>query len=453
MDKIQRIAVIGAAGKMGSGISLLLLQEMAESIAQRKPGNYSLVLVDANIAGFDLLKKYLNVHLKKYAERSINLLRTWYALRKELVDNGDMIAVFVEEGMNCVRCACALEECRGCQLVFEAIIENVGVKVATYRQLNSLLGPEAFYLTNTSSIPIRILQEQSGLSGRLIGYHFYNPPAVQKLLEVIIPKNTHPNLRSIADVTAQRLKKLVVPSNDIAGFIGNGHFIREIVFACQKVNELMEDMSYCEAVYTVNKVTQDLLMRPMGIFQLVDYVGIDVCVCIADVMTKYLHGEDLHAKLLGELFQAKVLGGQHPDGSQKDGFFHYEGGVPRSIYDRQQKIYVSCTGDRWKQFEKELGIDSNQKLSWKMLSKNPDKKQELLRYFDDLWRVRTQASKLAEAFLLKSHAIAYRLVHDEVAQSIEDVNTVLENGFFHLYGVDLPFSMDSAHRKMAGGRL
>src|SRR5690606_2158666 len=139
------------------------------------------------------------------------------------------------------------------------------------------------------------------------------------------------------------------------------------------------------------------------------------------------------------------------NGSQKDGFFHYEGGLPKSVYDKRQKVYVLCTGERWNQFDSELGIEPHQKLSWKSLSKNPDKKSKLLRYFEQLWRVRTQASKLAEGFLLKSHAIAYRLVQDEVAQSIEDVNTVLENGFFHLYGVDLPFSMDSAHKKMAGG--
>lgn len=457
MEKIQRIAVIGAAGKMGSGISLLLLQQMAENIAQlssskNQQHSYLLTLVDANPAVFGPLKGYLKDHLKKHAERAINRLRAWYAARAELVDNEEMVAAFVEEALNGVRCATALEECRGCQLVFEAIVENVAVKIAVYRQLNALLGPEAFYFTNTSSIPIHVLQEQTGLNERLIGFHFYNPPAVQKLLEVIIPKGTRPELQALAGTLARRLNKVVVPANDIAGFIGNGHFIREILFACQKVNELMEDMSACEAIYAVNKVYQAVLMRPMGIFQLVDYVGIDVCDSIADIMTKYLKGEQLQVPLIKEMLQHKVLGGQYADGGQKDGFFHYEAGQPKSIYDKQQKVYVSCVGDKWQNFDRDLlGIKHGHNLSWKALSKSPDKNQVLLQYFEQLWQTRTLASCMAEALLLRSHAIAYRLVHDGVAQSIDDVNTVLENGFFHLYGVDLPFSMDSAHKKMAGG--
>lgn len=79
MDKWQHVAVLGAAGKMGSGISLLLLQELASRLAQHSKADFSLTLVDANRDGFAGLLDYLRDHLTKYAERNINLVRGWYS--------------------------------------------------------------------------------------------------------------------------------------------------------------------------------------------------------------------------------------------------------------------------------------------------------------------------------------------------------------------------------------
>jgi 3-hydroxyacyl-CoA dehydrogenase len=82
------VAVLGAAGKMGRGISLLLLQELA------KQEKFSLILIDSNPEALVDLKKYLHTQLLKYAERSINSLREHFRLRNELVDNSDMIETF-----------------------------------------------------------------------------------------------------------------------------------------------------------------------------------------------------------------------------------------------------------------------------------------------------------------------------------------------------------------------
>lgn len=448
-QRFNNIAVIGAAGKMGCGISLLLLQQMACRVAQKngKAEKYKLMLIDANEEGVVPLKHYLKDQLKKFAERNINDLRKWYSDRADLVDNEEMIDAFIEGALDCVRFGSLLEECRGAKLVFEAIVEDVAIKGEMFAKLNDLLGKEAYYFSNTSSIPISILQDKGHLEGRLIGFHFYNPPAVQRLLEIIIPKNIEPDLKAIGLDIAKQMQKIVVFSNDIAGFIGNGHFIREIQFACEKVRELAQAMPLNNAIILVNRVTQEFLLRPMGTFQLLDYVGIDVAKRIAQIMTTYLPGNLFGDPLIDTMVEENALGGQFADGSQKDGFFHYEKGALVSIFDLKQKSYVSCLDAKFqKDCDNWLGPLPQEHISWKMLCKDEKRESKINHYFQQLLQTDTPGVGLAQAFLGKSRQIAQALVNDGIANSIGDVDTVLQNGFFHLYGVDVPFASISAKR-------
>jgi len=173
----HHIAVLGAAGKMGSGIALLLLQEMVYMKGA------TLTLLDTNPAAFTELKEYLKHHLTRYAERNINQLRAKYRERADLVDNVDIIHASVEQGLDCVRFVTSVAECRGARLIFEAITENVSIKAQTLNSVDTYAEQDACYFSNTSSIPIHVLEKESNLKKRLIGFHFYNPPAVQQLLE------------------------------------------------------------------------------------------------------------------------------------------------------------------------------------------------------------------------------------------------------------------------------
>lgn len=421
----QYVAVLGAAGKMGSGISLLLLQEMADIDGSQ------LTLLDTNKSGFAPLRKYLREHLCKHAERNINRLRGKYDGRPELIDNGDIIEEFVTQAMDRVRCVASLEECQGANMVFEAIIEDVEIKSEIFRNLDHITGRAAYFFTNTSSIPIALLDQKSNLKGRLIGFHFYNPPAVQKLLEIIAPENVDPGLRELAVQLAARLKKTIVFSNDVAGFIGNGHFIREILGACSKVRELSPRLSQIGSIAAINRVTQEFMLRPMGIFQLIDYVGIDVCRHIGKIMTTYLPAGSFIDPLVEAMVSEGILGGQNADGSQKDGFFRYEKGHPAAIYDLAKKSYVTYRDD--------LGKLPPNHFPWKALSKDPKRQEKIELYFSSLKQEHSLGSELCLDFLKQSQAIAHGLVKDGVARSIEDVDTVLQQGFFHLYSVDAPF--------------
>ena len=428
----KHVVVLGAAGKMGRGISLLLLTEIA------RVKNAVLTLMDANVQAFDGLRKYLREHLRRHAERNINELRIQYSDRDDLIDNSDIIHTFVEEAMDRVRCVTSPEECRGARMVFEAIIEDIVLKARVLSEVDK--HARAYYFTNTSSIPIHILQQKSGLVGRLIGFHFYNPPPVQKLVEVIVPEKIEPGLKDLAVEVGARLNKTLVFSNDVAGFIGNGHLIREIMEACCLVRELQKTLSPVEALCTVNKMTQEFLIRPMGIFQLLDYVGIDVCQLIAKIMTEYLPGNTFFDPLIQEMVRENIKAGQYADGSQKDGFFHYEHGRIEGVYDSMTKSYVPYDP------AVKLGALPPGHLSWKVLSRDKDKKKKIEVYFNQLWEQQTLGSELARTFLENSLAIAKGLVKEGVAHSLADVDTILEQGFFHLYGVEAPFLSRSSRR-------
>ncbi len=150
-----------------------------------------------------------------------------------------------------------------------------------------------------------------------MGFHFYNPPAIQKLVELIVTKASQPEMQEFANNYAKALRKIVVPSNDKAGFIGNGHFMRDALYGINLAKDLAADRPLYEAIYMVNKVTQDFLVRPMGIFQLIDYVGIDVVQFIMKVMNPHLADENLHSDLLDQMLELDVRGGQMSNGAQK----------------------------------------------------------------------------------------------------------------------------------------
>lgn len=438
-EAMKQVAVIGAAGKMGSGISLLLLQAMASREAQIHGSvgmnDYRLALIDANDQMLNQLHHYLRSQLTKFAERRINTLREWYASNLKLVDNEQIVTAFVDGAFENIRFGSALEDAKGASLVFEAILENVDAKTQLFSKLNQICGNSTFYFTNTSSIPISILAEKSRLGERLIGYHFYNPPAIQKLLEIIIPEKIDHELVTLSSDLAKQLEKKSVFSKDIAGFIGNGYFIREIAFTLLKVKKLKELMPLTDAITLINEVTQQYLIRPMGIFQLIDYVGIDVCRYILTVMKTYIPDLAVDQELIDRMVDKKIIGGQASNGMQKDGFFHYEKNSPTEVFDLENAKYIPLPQIP----EKFLGNRPKEHLTWKALSKDPQKEQRLKFYFQNLSQENHFGANLAKEYLAESQKIAQTLMKGGVISNIQDLTIVLENGFFHLYGPDTVF--------------
>ena len=436
-DRLTRVAVVGAAGKMGSGICLLLAQEMVRLsiMPENKGKSYRLIAMDLSEDGLDGLLSYIRAQAKKAAEKATVALREIYRHREDLVENTDIIDEFTYQTLARIRPSTDLSACRGCHMIFEAIAEREDVKIDVFKQLKDIASSDAWFFSNTSSIPIGRLDDQAGLGGRLIGFHFYNPPAVQRLAELIASEKTLPEVVEASMELAKRLRKKVIRANDIAGFIGNGHFMRDGLHAMAEAARLEKELGRTQSIYAMNKVSQDLLVRPMGIFQLIDYVGVDVFQCILRVMNAYIEGETLHSELVDRMVEAGALGGQYADGSQKDGFLKYERGKPVAVYDIEQRTYVPIDASAWAgEVNGRLGDPPDGWAPWRALLRDPAQTDKLKGYFASLSGSTTLGAELAKKYIARSREIAHHLVEQGVADDVEDVNGVLTSGFFHLYG-------------------
>lgn len=434
-SRIQKVSVLGAAGKMGSGILLLTAIEMAAQMLkpENKGKTFVINAVDTSDEGLSGLLKYLRTQVTKTAEKKIVELRSIYSAHDELIENSDIIDAYVQDVMRIVRTSTRLEPAYDSSLIFEAVSENQALKEKLFRQINENNASQPWFFTNTSSVPIGGLNKNANLQGRILGFHFYNPPAVQKLAELIpIPENPA-EMVMFAKQYAANLRKTIVESNDIAGFIGNGHFMRDALFGIQEAERISASMPLHEAVYCIDRVTRDFLSRPMGIFQLIDYVGLDVVQFILRVMQPHMKDEKLHSSLLDELVLSGVKGGQFSDGNQKDGFLKYEKGKPVAVFNMQTRAYIpfetfSSSANQW------LGDVPAEVLPWKTLVKDADKNNTLQRAFKALQASGSHGAALAIGYAANARKIALKLVSDGVAASNHDVNTVLLTGFFHAYG-------------------
>lgn len=434
-ERLRNVTVLGAAGKMGSGILLLTAIEMAD--LSLKPENkgipYCLNAMDLSQEGLAGLLRYLKTQVTKIAEKKIVWLRKMYADRADLIENEEVLNQYVFDVLSVVRPVTKVEVAYDSTLIFEAVSENKDLKVKIFSQIDENNPNKPWYFTNTSSVPINIIDSGANLGGRVLGFHFYNPPAVQKLVELILPPKPVVGMEDFAKEYAKKLSKIVVPSNDYAGFIGNGHFMRDALHAITEVERLSKDMSFVEAVYCVNKVAQDYLVRPMGIFQLIDYVGVDVVQFIMNVMNPFLKDEDLHSDLLEKMMTLGIKGGQNSNGSQKDGFLKYEKGKPVAIFNPDSKTY-NAIADYQAKCDEVLGKHPDPKVSWKSTIRRKDKDQVFAEFFATMKSMPDFGAKLAMEYGKRSNEIGRLLVNSGVANKEADVNTVMLTGFFHAYG-------------------
>lgn len=427
-NPLGHVAILGAFGKMGSGISLIVLAAMAEQelAVTGKLGHSRLHLVDANETVYaDILTK-IRKHLRDHAEKNIQALRTHFDNRPDLIENQEIIEEFVNGAIACIRVTTDCATIKKCNIVFEAVSENFDLKIKLFSTIKKSCEKIPFFLTNTSSIPISELADKSQLVGQIIGYHFYNPPQKQKLVELVIPKNTHSELIQVTELLTKALRKTTVPSHDVAGFIGNGHFMREILLADKMLGKEYTKIPEWDGI------TRDLLIRPMGIFQLVDYVGLDVCQAILTVMSKYLK-RDLSSPLINLFMSIGIKGGQNPDGSQKNGFFQYEKYKIAGYYSLENKTYIPLPKIDFKK----VAINVfNGYSSWKEIGmQTPESKNTYFKnYFKALFASNEISAKVACLYLMGSRKIAEELVNDGVANNMDDVNKVLMLGFQHAYG-------------------
>jgi 3-hydroxybutyryl-CoA dehydrogenase len=270
---IQKLLVVGA-GQMGGGIAQVAAQ-----------AGLDVVLADANPAFAQKGREKLAASLEK------------------LVAKGKLGAEARDATLGRITVAASLADGAGAQLAIEAIVENEGVKRDLFQQLDGLLGPDAILATNTSSISITRLAAATKRPGQVIGMHFFNPVPVMALVEVIRGAQTTDATEASVRALATRLGKTSASSRDMPGFIVNRILIPMINEACFALHEGLGTAKDIDAAMKLG------CNMPMGPLELADFIGLDTCLSIAEVLHRGL-GDDKYrpSPLLRQTVDAGWLG-------------------------------------------------------------------------------------------------------------------------------------------------
>lgn len=166
----------------------------------------------------------------------------------------------------------------GCDLVVEAATENVELKLNIFRQLNDACSHSTILATNTSSISITQIGGVVSHPERVIGMHFMNPVPIMKLVEIIRGYNTSDQVTKTIMQLSEKLGKTPVEVNDYPGFVANRILM-------PMINESIETLyNGVAGVYEIDTVMKLGMAHPMGPLQLADFIGLDVCLAILNVM-------------------------------------------------------------------------------------------------------------------------------------------------------------------------
>ena len=248
MVKNFKIAVIGS-GAMGNGIAHVAAQS-----------GFKTLLIDINEVQ---LNKALST-IKNNLDRQIN---------KDIISKSDKKNI-----LNNIVLNTDIKFCEDMDLVIEAVPEKYNLKASIFKELDTICKNSTILASNTSSISISNLGNETKRSKNIIGMHFMNPVPVMKLVEVI--KTIHTSKRTIKTIIdiSKKMKKIPVECNDYPGFISNRilmPMINEAIFC------LEQNVAEKEAIDEIMKLG---MAHPMGPLELADLIGLDVCLDIIEVL-------------------------------------------------------------------------------------------------------------------------------------------------------------------------
>ena len=246
---MEQIAVIGA-GTMGNGIAHVFAQN-----------GYKVNLVDISQASLD----------KGMATITKNLDRM---ISKEVIDGAKKEATL----SNITTYTNLKEGVSDSDLVVEAATENLDIKLKIFRDLDEVCKAEAILATNTSSISITQIGAATNRPEKVIGMHFMNPVPIMKLVEIIRGYSTSDEVTETIMELSKKLGKTPTEVNDYPGFVANRILMPMIN---ESIETLYNGVAGVEEIDTVMKLG---MAHPMGPLQLADFIGLDVCLSILNVM-------------------------------------------------------------------------------------------------------------------------------------------------------------------------
>lgn len=245
---IEKVMVIGA-GQMGSGIAQVCAQ-----------AGFTVILNDVKDEFFE----------RGFATITKNLARDVEKGRKTEEEKSQILARITK--------STSIDDAKHVDIVIEAAVENMEIKQSIFKQLDTIAPAHAILATNTSSLPITEIAAVTNRPEKVIGMHFMNPVPVMQLVEIIRGLATADEVYEAVAAMTTRLGKTGVEVNDFPGFISNRillPMINEAIYA------LYEGVATKEAIDSVMKLGMN---HPMGPLTLADFIGLDTCLSIMEIL-------------------------------------------------------------------------------------------------------------------------------------------------------------------------
>jgi len=245
---IKTVGVIGA-GTMGNGIAQVFAQS-----------GFSVMLVDIAKPMLERAHASIEKSLGRFVEKN----------KLSAADRDATLARLIT--------TTAIDRLTGADFIVEAIVEQAEAKGALFTSLDAILRPEVIFASNTSSISITVIGAATKRPDKVLGMHFMNPVPLMPLVELIRGQRTSPESMRTASELSVALGKTPIEARDYPGFIANRilmPMINEAIFA------LMEGVGTAEAIDSVMKLG---MHHPMGPLTLADFIGLDICLAILNVL-------------------------------------------------------------------------------------------------------------------------------------------------------------------------
>ncbi len=234
------------------------------------------------------------------------------------VEKSKLAAAARDEALDRLVGTTRLEDLADCDLVIEAIVENLEEKCRTFAALDKAVEAAAIFASNTSSLTITEIAMATARTDRFLGLHFFNPVPVMKLVEVVRTLMTDPEVFAAAQEFVRRLGKVPVACRDTSGFIVNRLLVPYLLDAVR---------AYEEGVGSIEDIDQAMALgcgHPMGPFTLLDFVGLDTTYYIANIMfEEYREKRFAPPSLLKQMVLAGRLGKK-----SGRGFYDYQAARP-----------------------------------------------------------------------------------------------------------------------------
>ena len=294
---MKKISIIGA-GTMGNGIAQVFAMN-----------NYHVNLIDLNS---NSLSKGINSIVT-------NLDRM---IKRDIISSDQKITT-----LDNIITTMEINSAKSSDLVIEAVTENIGIKLKLFKQLDQICSKETILATNTSSISITEIAASTNRPEKVIGMHFMNPVPIMKLIEVIRGRKTSDETTKSIIGISETIKKIAIEVNDYPGFIANRILLPMINEAIEALNTGVAEVSNIDSIMKIG------MGYPMGPLQLADFIGLDVCLSILEVMYKgFKDSKYAPSELLVNMVKSGKLGVK-----SGEGFYDYSESKKAELVAKQFK--------------------------------------------------------------------------------------------------------------------